>query len=115
MVATLLSSRCNDSRRLGWLRPHRWIADAVATIAFAVVGPVSGVSADPSDWICTWIDGPRQTEQGWCVGAVHCRLAKAYSFIPMVRKVDCPLRGKTCKAEECLEFALLSEHAEPTH
>jgi hypothetical protein len=115
MVATLLNSLCNDSRRLGWLRPHRWIAHAVATIAFMVIVPVSSVSADPSDWICTWIDGPRQTEQKRCVGAVHCRLAKAYSFIPMVRKVDCLLRDKTCKAEECLESVLQSERAEPSH
>jgi hypothetical protein len=115
LVAALLTRRFRWLKRLGWLPRRRWVAAGIAAFALSVVVPFKKAAADPSDWVCTWNDGPRLISHGTrCEGGVHCRLAKAFSFKPMVRKVDCPSTGNKCEAEVCLESALQSERAKAT-
>ena len=100
------------------LREPRWTWRLGRVIvALAIVAFVTGQTGEPSvatssTWACTWIDGPHLSkDKGRCTGAVHCRLSKAYSFIPMVRKVDCPAASGTCNAAVCLEWVLMLERA----
>lgn len=73
----------------------------------------SGVAA--ADLACTWIDGPSVAPGGVrCEGVVHCRLARGYSFKPLVRRVRCPATAGPCVAEECAALALAQERGAPS-
>jgi hypothetical protein len=62
------------------------------------------------DLVCTWTDGPRVSPDGQrCEGVVHCRRAVGYSFLPLVRKVNCPAAAGSCSAEECAQLSLASD------
>jgi hypothetical protein len=85
-------------------------------VALAMLGGCSRGSSEqgiaPEDLACTWIDGPTLAAGGTrCEGVVHCRLARGYSFMPLVRKVRCPPAAGACVAEVCAASVLANERS----
>ena len=96
-------------------------ASTIAVVVFAVTGSLPVYTAEPSkpaldppELVCTWTEGPQLSPDGKrCDGVVHCRRAKGYSFMPLVRRVSCPAVSGRCNAELCARLSLATENMQP--
>jgi hypothetical protein len=88
------------------------VAAVAAPKAFA--GELIRPATVATDLVCTWTEGPRESDDGKrCVGVVHCRRSQGYSFVPLVRKVSCLVTSGSCSAEHCAAQWLAEESSRP--